>query len=213
MRRPSLLISSQMPGAHADGIPSTVPGVRLITLGFFSALALGVAGCGSVSSAKEEPAAKPVQLDVTQAKFSKTVQTSGDSVVLSMTITNAGSNPAPNVIVSLGGLEETTLENPEDETRIRTEKDDLPDATKRAAWFIDEAPAGGQYGASTLYEGGALAPGRSRTLRWRLGAQQPGKHTLTYRVLSGLTDNEAKATTGQGISGEVSATIEANATK
>jgi hypothetical protein len=213
VRRPSLLISSQIPGAHADGIPSTVSGVRLITLGFFSALALGVAGCGSVSSAKEEPKAKPVVLNVTQAKFSKSVQSPGDSVVLSITVTNAGSNPAPNVTVSLGGLEETTNEDPRDETRTRTEKDDLPDATKRAPWFIDESPSGGQYGASTLYEGGALAPGRSRTLRWRLGAQQPGKHTLTYKVFSGLTDNEAKATSGSGLDGSVEATIRPNATE
>ncbi len=202
-----------MTGAHAGGIPSTVSGVRLLTLGVASGLALGLAGCGSVSSAPDEPAAKTVELNVSAAKFSKSLQTPGESVTLSLTVSNAGSTPVPNVVVQLKGLEESTLAKPDDETRIRTEKDDLPNSTKRAAWFIDDAPEGGSYAESNLFEGGALEPGRTRTLRWRLTAQRPGKHTLTYQVLGGLTDNQAKATTGTGLTGSVSATIAANATE
>lgn len=184
--------------------------MRLLTLGTATFLALGIAGCGSVASAPDEAAVKPVELKVSPAKFSKTQQRPGDNVTLSLTITNSGSNPVANLAVQLTGLEESTLTGSDDETRIRTEKDDLPNSVKRAAWFVDDAPLGGSYGAGNLYEGGRLEAGRSRTLRWRLNAQQPGKHTLKYQVFAGLTDNAAKATSGTGLTGTVSATIGEN---
>lgn len=206
MLRRSLPITSHLTGGHAKGIPSTLPGVRLLTLGTSTFLAVAIAGCGSVSSAPDEAAVKPVELKVSQAKFSKTDQRPGDDVTLSLTVTNAGSNPVGNLAIQLTGLAETTLAGA-DETRVRTEKDDLPNSVKRAAWFVDDAPLGGSYGDGNLYEGGRLEAGRSRTLRWRLSAQQPGTHELKYQVFAGLTDAAAKATSGTGLSGTVRATI------
>lgn len=207
MQRDSLPITSHLTGAHANGIPSTLSGVRLITLGVASALVLGVAGCGSVASAPDESQAKAVELKVSPGKFSKTDQRPGDEVTLSLTVTNSGSNPTDDFVVQLEGLEESTIAKPGDETRERTEKDDLPDSTERAAWFIDEAPNGGSFSESNLYPGGPLAPGRSRTLRWRMNAAQPGTHTIKYQVYGGLSDNEAKATSGTGLTGSVTGTI------
>ena len=207
MQHTLLPISSQKGVGHRRRFPDTLRGVRLLTLGTASILALGVAGCGSVASAPDEPAAKAVELKASQAKFSKQKQITGDDVTLSLTVTNTGENPVPEVVVLLEGLGETTITNPTDEGRERTEKDDLPDSTKRAAWFVDEAPGGGSYGESSLYPGGRLEPGRSRTLRWRMSASTPGSHTLKYQVFGGLTDNQAKKTTGTGLTGSVSATI------
>ncbi|MDQ8046550.1 MAG: hypothetical protein AAGC46_21545 [Solirubrobacteraceae bacterium] len=166
-----------------------------------------MAGCGSVSTAAKEPAAKAVQLKVSPAKFSQTKQVPGDEVTFSMTVTNTGSNPAPGVIVQLQGLEDETTYDPSDDTRVRTTPDDLPDDTKHAPWFVDTAPGGTPLSDSDLYTGGELAPGRSRTLRWQMNAVVPGTHTIKYQVWSGLTDNEAKATSGDGLTGSVTATI------
>jgi hypothetical protein len=166
-----------------------------------------VAGCGSISAAEKEPAAKPVQLQVSQGKFSKQLQSPGEEVTFSLTVKNTGSNPAPGLVVELKGLADTTLADPSDNGRVRDTKTDLPDATKRAAWFVDDFPDGPALGDSFLYPVGALAPGRTRTLRWQLGAQTGGTHTLGYQVWSGLTDNEAKATSGTGLTGSVTAKI------
>lgn len=207
MKRVALPITSHCAGAHAGARPGTLRGVRLLTVGAASALTLAMAGCGSVSEAQKEPAAKPVQLKVSPAKFSQTKQVPGDEITLSMTVTNTGRNPAPGVIVQLKGLEDVTTYDPSDDTRVRTTPDDLPSDTKRAPWFIDTAPDGTPLSDSNLYTGGPLAPGRSRTLRWQMNAVVPGTHTITYQVWSGLTDNEAKATSGEGLTGSLTGTI------
>lgn len=161
-----------------------------------------------MAEAPEEPAAKPVELAVSPARFSAEKQRPGDEVTLSLTIKNTGSNPAPEVLVQLRGLEKTTLADPMDEGRLRTTPDDLPNAVTRAAWFVDGWPGDTPpLGASNLYPGGRLEPGRTRTMRWRLSAQRGGDHTLEYQVFSGTTDNAAKATSGTGLKGTVSATI------
>jgi hypothetical protein len=204
--RSSLPISSQSSDGDAVGIRLTDFRVRLVTVGVVAAMAIGVSGCG-VAKAEPEAAAKAVQLEVSTPEFSRQRQVSGDEVTLSMTVKNTGSNPAPGLIVQLKGLGSTTIADPLDEGRDRSTKDDLPDSTKRAAWFVDKGPDGAALSSSFLFPGGALAPGRSRTLRWQMNAQTPGDHTLAYQVWSGLTDNEAKATSGTGLSGSIDATI------
>jgi hypothetical protein len=186
---------------------STLRGVRLLTVGAASALTLAIAGCGSVSSAPPDPAAKAVQLRVTPAKFSQTKQVPGDEITMSITVTNTGTNPAPDLIVQLKGLEDHTKYDPSDDTRVRTTPGDLPDDNSYAPWFVDTAPGGTPLSDSNLYTGGQLDPGRSITLRWQLNAVVPGTHTINYQVWSGLTDNEAKATSGEGLTGALTGTI------
>lgn len=206
MLRSSLPISSQSPGVRAEGIRLTGTGVRLVTLGLSVGAAFTLAGCGA-TVAEPEAAVKPVQLQVSPAKFSKTKQVTGDNVTLSMTVKNVGQNPAPNLLVQLKGLDETTLADPADEGRVRTEKDDLPDAVTRAAWFVDDSPERTPLSSSNLYPAGRLEPGRTRTLKWKMNASRAGDHELGYQVYAGLTDNAAKATSGEGLTGTVTATI------
>ncbi len=206
MLRSSLPISSQSPGVGADGIRRTKIGVRLVTLSAVAGASFTLGACG-VAEPEPDAAVKPVQLEVSPAKFSKTNQLSGDDVVLSMTVKNVGANPAPELLVQLEGNEETTLASAEDPGRLRTDKDDLPDQVQRAAWFVDGSPDRTPLGNSTLYPAGRLDPGRTRTLRWRMNAQTEGEHELKYRVFAGLTDAAAKATGGDGLTGSVRATI------
>lgn len=206
MLRSSLPISSQSPGVGAEGIRRTKKDVRLVTLAFVVGGAFTLGGCG-VAEPEPEAAVKPVQLEVSPMKFSKTKQVTGDDVTLSVTIKNVGENPAPGLLVQLEGLDETTIANPFDEGRLRTTPDDLPDAVTRAAWFVDGAPDRTPLSNSFLYPGGRLDPGRTRTLKWEMAATTAGDHELKYRVFAGLTDNAAKATSGEGLTGTVKAKI------
>ncbi|MBJ7470294.1 MAG: hypothetical protein JHD16_03295 [Solirubrobacteraceae bacterium] len=181
--------------------------MRLVTLGVAAVATLSLGACG-VAEPEEPAAVKPVELEVSPAKFSKTAQLTGDDVTLSMNVKNVGTNPASEVIVQLIGNTETTLANPADEGRLRTDPDDLPDAVTRAAWFVDDAPDRTPISSSNLYPtGGVLKPGESREVKWRMNASRAGSHELEYRVFVGLTDNAAKATRGTGLTGTVSATI------
>lgn len=180
--------------------------MRLVTVCVSLGFAATFGGCG-VAKAPLEPAAKAVELKVTPAKLSSTQQHAGDEVTLSMTVTNTGSNPAPDVLVQLKGLETSTKDDPLNDDRTRTTKTDLPDSTKRAPWFVDDSPQHSSLSASDLYPAGTLEPGRTRTLKFTLLAQSPGDHTIEYQVFAGLTDNQAKKLTGTGLTGSVSAHI------
>ncbi len=206
MLRSSLPISSQSPGVSSVGIRRTTSAVRLVTLGTAVVAAFTVAGCG-VAEPVPDAAVKPVQLEVSPAKFSKTKQVSGDDVVFSMTIKNVGQNPAPSLLVQLEGNEETTLGTPSLEGRLRVEKDDLPDAVQRAAWFVNAAPGRTPLSNSSMYTGGPLKPGEARTMRWSLNAQTAGEHELRYQVFAGQTGAAAKATQGTGLTGGAKAVI------
>jgi hypothetical protein len=203
----SLPITPHRPRATKRGPRVTTLRVRLVTLGLGVAMAATVAGCGSVASAPDEPAAKAVQLEVSPARFSTQHQVTGDEVELRLTVRNTGDNPAPNLIVSLFGLEDRTEVQPGDPNRLRTTPDDLPDSITRAGWFIDSGTGRTPLAQGDNWTGGTLAPGRTKTMRWLLNAQTVGKHSIRYKVSSGLTNNEAHATSGTGLAGSISAEI------
>lgn len=179
--------------------------MRLVTVAA-AALLVPLAGCG-VGDAPEEPDARTVELRVGPAKFDRTRQVVGDAVTLSMTVTNTGDVRAPNVIVTLRGLEESESPLQGNEGAELTRDGERPNTRTRAPWFVDEGPGGGGLAGSTTYAAGPLEPGRSRTLRWRLAAMVAGEHALRYEVVSGLTDKQARATEGTGLTGTVRATI------
>jgi uncharacterized membrane protein len=182
--------------------------VRLLTVVVGTGL-LATAGCGSVSEAKPEAAAKAIQLEVGPATLSSTTQLPGDRSTLSIQVKNTGSNPVNNLVVTLEGTQPDQLpvreeSNPND---IPQGTDDLPNSVKRKAWFIDDGPGHAPLAGGTTWTGGKLAAGATTTLRWKLAAITPGRYTLKYWVAGGLSDNAVKATSGSGLKGTVSATI------
>jgi hypothetical protein len=78
---------------------------------------------------------------------------------------------------------------------------------QRAGWFIDSGTGRTPLAQGNNWTGGVLEPGRTKTMRWLLNAQTVGKHTIRYKVSSGLTDREAHATSGTGLTGSASALI------
>lgn len=189
--------------------PAARTKVRLLTLMAGAAL-LATGGCGTVSTAAKEPAAKAVQLQVAPARFSSAKQLPGDQVTLSLRVKNTGTNPVDHLVVTLSGNEPNQLavrnvdDNPND---IPQGTNDLPDSVARAAWFIDDGPQHAPLAGGDTWDAGALAPGATTTVKWSMAAITPGAHTLRYYVAGGLTDNAVKATSGEGLTGTVSATI------
>ena len=219
MRHPLLLTVSHSSGDGNGGYRPRGRFVRLVTLAALAPLALG--GCTSVSEAPADPTAEAVQLRVMAPKWTPQAQVSGDATTFSMTITNTGQNAAPNVIVSLQGLSDRILipaEEAEEGTASQAEEatsddgtvpgaGDASDTVDRAAWIVDEAPGGGPLASGDLYTGGRLEPGRTITMRWRLGAVRPGTFTLGWRVTAGLENSWAEATSGTGLTGEITRKI------
>lgn len=182
--------------------------VGLVTLAAGAGL-LGATGCGSVSEAEKEPAAKAVQLAVKAAKFSSNAQLPGDRTTLSLTVTNTGSNAVDDLIVTLEGTrpDQLGVRGSDNPNEIPQGTNDLPNSVKRKAWFIDDGPGRTALAGGETWNGGSLEPGETKTLRWKLAAITPGTYTLTYWVAGGLTDNAVKATSGSGLKGTVKATI------
>jgi hypothetical protein len=209
VQRSSLPIRSHASTDVTANRPGRLAKVRLLTLLAGGGLLL-TAGCGSVAQDPVDPAAKPVELKVQPARFSSPRQLSGDQVTLSVTITNTGTSKVDDLVVTLEGNEPTKLavrdldSNPND---VPQGTSDLPNTIARDAWFIDDGPQHAPLGGGNSWNAGSLEPGKTKTVRWSMAAVTPGRHTLNYFVSGGLTDNAAKATTGTGIKGSVTATI------
>lgn len=217
MRHPLLLTVSHSPGDGNVSAGRSRRMVRLVTLLAVTGVAL--AGCGSVSEAPPDPKAERIELRATAPKWEPKAQVSGDATNFSITITNAGDTVAPNVIVNLQGLRNQALiqseeedEGTQAEENLNTDENGINPAedsktVNRAAWIVDEAPNGGAIANSDNYTAGKLEPGRSVTIRWRLGAVRPGTFTLAWRISGGLADSQAKATSGTGLTGKITRTI------
>lgn len=180
--------------------------VLAITAASVASLTL-LSSCGDDTPA--QPAAKAVELTVQPAKLTPPTQRPGDAAILSITVTNSGSAPVDHVAVTLSGIYETRIAaranaNPND---IPQGTSDLPSAQPRPAWFIDEGPNNTPLAGGDTWDAGPLAAGRTKTFKWTLTALTTGSHTLRYEVTGGLTDAQAKKTSGTGLSGTVKATI------
>lgn len=208
VQRRSLPTPSHAPTDVAAVSGHTPAKVRLLTLGVLGA-AVALAGCGSVSSAPEEPTAKAMQLSVEPMRFSSTKQLPGDRTTLSLRVTNTGANPVDNLIVTLSGTrpDQLPVRGIDNANEIPQGTTDLPNTIKRKAWFIDDGPNRNPLAGGEQWTGGRLEPGQSTVLRWKLAAITPGRYTLKYIVAGGLTDKAVKATSGTGLTGSVTATI------
>jgi len=58
--------------------------------------------------------------------------------------------------------------------------------SERPVWIVDAGPGGATTALTDTWALGALAPGRTRTFRWRLSPVAAGRYTLRYTVAAGL---------------------------
>jgi hypothetical protein len=69
--------------------------------------------------------------------------------------------------------------------------------TQRPVWIVDQGPAGGETAYVNTWALGRLAPGATKTFRWKVTAIQSGAHEISYRVSPGLTGRATVADVGR----------------
>ena len=191
-------------GGHGIHVSRSRP--RAAIAGVLAALlAFSVAACGggdSSSDANEPAGTYPVE--VVSAEF-PTEQKLGETTLMELGVRNAGEKtiPALTVNVSVGGKEGGGSTLP---FAIRDPQPELaqPD---RPVWVLADhypkfagstKPGGAGTSNQKTYDFGALKPGATANLVWKLSAVRSGRHILTYAIDAGLS-GEAKAETDGGV--------------
>lgn len=146
--------------------------------------ALALAGCGGGDAQDENEPVGTFPVRIVKASF-PTKQRLSQQSPLEITVRNAGAKAIPNVSLSIGKPGGSNAFSSDTEQRGVADP-------QRPVWIIDDAPTGGNTAYVNTWALGRVAPGASRTFRFRLTAARPGSFTVDYRVSAGL-DGKAKA--------------------
>ena len=185
------------------------------------AAAVALAACGGDTERQDadEPEAE-FPVDVAQAKF-PTRQRLAQTSDLRLEIENVGEEAVPDLAVTIY----TGDEKASGAFNIRSEQPGLADPN-RPVWILehgypklstpaidskelDDAPTAGAEAAQTdTFSFGALPPGESKDIVWRVTPVMGGTFTVHYELAAGLQGN-AKAVTPDGspVEGEFVVTI------
>ncbi len=126
-----------------------------------SAMIVAVAGCADGNGDDpEESASGAYPVAVERATFAPH-QHVGQRSVLTLRVRNAGSRTIPDLVVTLHGLSDRVA--------------------GRDAWLVDEPPVGVTASDDT-WAAGALAAGRTVTLRWAATPVVAGARELRYEI-------------------------------
>jgi len=168
-------------------------------LGALAGGALLLSGCGAARQDAHEPAAT-YALELVRARF-PAKQFIARPTQLELRVRNSGSTTAPDVAVTLDSLNYT---------------ENYPELAddKRPIWAIELGPGpvphppvesqevsqlgAGQTAYVNTWALGPLAPGKTRTFRWKLAPVKPGEHTVSYTIAAGLA-GKAKAALASGV--------------
>lgn len=188
--------------------------------------AIGVAACGGGDGATAEPSGT-FRVSLTRSSFPAQQHIAG-ATDLVLAVTNAGDKPIPNLSFTIwtggGGA---AASKPQGAFNVRLDDPSLADPT-RPVWVpapgypklleggvtlknADAAPSAGAAAAQTdTYTFGSLAPGRSRTVDWRVTPVRTGVYEIHYAVAAG-TQGKAKAvgSSGAPVVGTFRVTIDA----
>jgi hypothetical protein len=129
------------------------------------ALVLTLGGCGGGGVA--DTRAFTVSLPAVSFPARQRVAT---PVGLRIVVRNDGDRALPDVAVSIDSFAVV---------------DPAAAGPPRPVWIVDRAPAGAGSDPQT-WALGSLAPGATRTFRWRVTPVRPGRYTVGYRVAPGL---------------------------
>lgn len=98
-------------------------------------------------------------------------------------VRNLSRRTIPNVVVTIvaagGGTDSEAFAAPTDEPGLASRS--------RPVWIVDEGPANAETAYANTWAVGALAPGRSKELRWSVTPVTPGRHAIEYRLSGSLT--------------------------
>ncbi|HYM55229.1 MAG TPA: hypothetical protein VES97_07685 [Solirubrobacteraceae bacterium] len=174
-------------------------GWRVFRVGLLSASALLVGACGGAARQDAREPAGTFDMKLVRASFPAR-QSIARPARLELQVRNTGSRTVPNVAATLDSL-------------LYTEHFPELAADKRPVWSIEQGPGaiakppvesqevsqpgGGQTAYVNTWALGPLAPGQTRTFRWKVVPVKPGAHTVHFRVAAGLA-GKAKAQTASG---------------
>jgi hypothetical protein len=193
------------------------------TLSFVAAIGLGACGGGDPSS--REPSGT-FRVNVTRASFPAQQHVAGTADLV-LAVANASDEAIPQLSVTIWtGTGGAGASKAEGAFSVRLSDRRLASAN-RPVWLPDpdfpklleggvtpanaaSAPSAGAVAAQTdTYTFGPLAPGRSRTIDWRVTPVRTGVYNVHYSLAAGLA-GKAKAVTASGdpAGGEFRVTID-----
>lgn len=146
-------------------------------------LAALVAGCGGGTRQDANEKAGTYKVDVPSAAF-PTSQHLAQSSELSIAVHNADTRPLPDVAVTVDSFTKDS------------KQPGLADPA-RPVWIVDAGPLGGDTAYVSTWALGSLAPGATKTFKWKVTPVQSGTYTVRYRVAAGL-NGKAKAELASG---------------
>ncbi|MGH2955134.1 MAG: hypothetical protein ACRDK9_14185 [Solirubrobacterales bacterium] len=172
------------------------------------AVAAAACGGGERQDADEPEGDFPVEVD--SARF-PTEQRLAETSDLRLEVANVGEETVPDLAVTIF----TGDEKASGPFSIRSDQPGLADPNQ-PVWILedgypklitadtdldrlDEEPTAGAEAAQTdTYSFGAVEPGDSRDMVWRVTPVQAGTYTVHYELAAGLT-GKARAVTGDGV--------------
>lgn len=164
--------------------------------------ALLAAGCGGDRQDANEPGGH-FRVRVTGASF-PAQQAIAQRARMRIAVRNADQRTVPNVAVTVETRPAHAGTAPVAFGQIDTDPR-LADG-ERPVWVLDDGPKGGSTAQTNTWALGALAPGETKTFRWKLTAVRPGTYTVAYRVSPGLY-GKAEAAGGEKVEGAFKVTI------
>lgn len=191
------MILSGAPSRRARRTRATLPTAVSVILA--AAGVLFASGCGGGTRQDVNEPKRSFRLDVVHASFAH-VQSIARPATLLLTVHNGDTRTAPNVAVTIDSFEYASK---------------FPElaANQRPVWIIDAGPGDIRHpaqsavvspagGGQTVYVNtwalGPLAPGATRTFRWRVAPVKSGVHTVSYTVAAGLGGNARAVSAANG---------------
>jgi hypothetical protein len=163
---------------------------------------LALAGCGGGEQQGSDEPRGHFHVEVVDASFPR-VQHIAENVQLKVRVRNADQRTLPTVAVTV----ETKAKGDDAPVAFGEQErgEDLASAA-RPVWVLDEGPKGGGTAYVNTWLAGALGPGETKELVWKLVPSKAGRYTISYRVAPGLTGRAQSA--GGRTSGSFTVTID-----
>jgi hypothetical protein len=176
------------------------PAVRRAAL--ICAVVLCAAGCGSDRQDANEPEGE-FTFQVLDASFPAS-QTTAEPTTMRLRVRNTDDRAIPNLAVTVETEPQSSGAAP---AAFGLESTDARLAdSERPVWIVDREPTGGESAYTNTWAFGAMRPGETRDLVWRVTAVRPGTYTVNFRVSPGL-NGKARVASGQKPTGSFRVTI------
>ncbi|MEA2293855.1 MAG: hypothetical protein QOE86_1494 [Solirubrobacteraceae bacterium] len=149
-----------------------------------AALAFAAAGCGGGERRDAGAGGGIYDVAIVRAQFPAR-QHLAQKPTFVMTVRNTGHRTIPNLAVTLHGFSSRS--------GAATQAD-----ARAPVWLVDEDPPGTVTAIEDTWTAGALAPGRSVTLRWHVTPVRAGTHVVRYAVAADLAGTSQARVAGGG---------------